>query len=219
MIRLMVVRFDAPLSPSETPCLRGALLHAAGADEVLFHDHVGDQLRYAYPLIHYRSADNQAVVACVNEGIEPVKQLLQYAPLDVRIGRHDETLWVAHVIETESLLGLTVDSHTYVVRRYLPLNQDNYERYKATESVVVRYALVERCLIGNILSFAKSMGVIFDDEVQVVILDVAETRTYRYKNVNMMGFDLTFKANVALPDGIALGKGVSLGFGVITLKQ
>ena len=49
----------------------------------------------------------------------------------------------------------------------------------------------------------------------VKITQVLGTKTYRYKNVKLQGFDLVFKTNVSLPDYIGLGKSVSQGFGTI----
>ena len=78
-----------------------------------------------------------------------------------------------------------------------------------------RYQLIEKCLLGNILSFAKSMGVFFEDKIDLKLLDVFGINEFRYKKINMLGFDLKFKTNVTLPWHIALGKGVSIGFGII----
>lgn len=78
--------------------------------------------------------------------------------------------------------------------------------------------MIEKCLVGNILSFAKSVGMFFDRQIDVRISDVQNTREYEYKKVKMLGFDLKFKTNVSLPQHIALGKGVSIGFGEIFCK-
>jgi len=103
----------------------------------------------------------------------------------------------------------------YTIRKYLPLNQQNYRLYQAAGSLAERCGMLEKILTGNILSFAKGVGIRFDGMVKVAITDIPDSRLYTYKEVRMNGFDLEFRTNVSLPDHIGLGKGASLGFGVI----
>ena len=77
--------------------------------------------------------------------------------------------------------------------------------------------MLERLLIGNILSFAKGIGVYFDEEIKVSIVDIEKAEQYLFKNVKMLGFDVVFRTNVLLPRYVGVGKGVSLGFGMITI--
>ncbi|WP_370799976.1 CRISPR-associated endonuclease Cas6 [Xylanibacter rarus] len=96
-----------------------------------------------------------------------------------------------------------------------PLNKINYEKYIQTDDIIEKYQILENVLVGNILSFAKGMGIYFNNKIKVTILQVDEPKVYRFKNIKMMGFDIRFKSNVSLPDYIGLGKGVSIGFGMI----
>lgn len=215
----MSVVFKNRLSFREVPLLRGALLHLADGDTTLFHDHLGDKLRYKYPLVQYRESGGHASVFCLGDGAAAMENLLGAASsAEVRIGRRVEKLLVASETRRNDELVLSDVFHEYTIRRYLPLNQENYARYKTLDSIVDRYQMIEKCLVGNILSFAKSMGMFFEQQIKVKILDVANTHEYTYKKVRMLGFDLKFKANVSLPQHIALGKGVSIGFGEIFCK-
>lgn len=212
----MSVVFKNRLSFREVPLLRGALLHLADGDTTLFHDHLGDKLRYKYPLVQYRESGGHASVFCLGDGAAAMENLLGAASsAEVRIGRRVEKLLVASETRRNDELVLSDVFHEYTIRRYLPLNQENYARYKTLDSIVDRYQMIEKCLVGNVLSFAKSMGMFFDQQIEVKILDVANTHEYVYKKVRMLGFDLKFKTNVSLPRHIALGKGVSIGFGEI----
>ena len=196
--------------------LRGALLHLADGDSTLFHDHIGDKLRYRYPLVQYRESGGYASLFCLGDGVVAVESLLCAASsAEVRIGRREEKLLVDSETRRTDELVLSDEVQEYNIHRYLPLNQENYAKYKATDSIVDRYQMIEKCLVGNILSFAKSMGMFFEQQIKVKILDVANTHEYTYKKVRMLGFDLRFKTNVVLPRYIALGKGVSIGFGEI----
>lgn len=215
-IKTMSVVFKNRLSFREVPLLRGALLHLADGDTTLFHDHLGDKLRYKYPLVQYREFNGHALVFCLGDGVPAVEKLLGTASsAEVRIGRRVEKLLVDGETRLNDELSLSDVFQEYTIRRYLPLNQENYAKYKALDSIVDRYQMIEKCLVGNILSFAKSMGMFFDQQIEVKILDVANTHEYVYKKVRMLGFDLKFKTNVSLPRHIALGKGVSIGFGEI----
>ena len=212
----MSVVFKNRLSFREVPLLRGALLHLADGDSTLFHDHIGDKLRYRYPLVQYRESGGYASLFCLGDGVEAVESLLCAASsAEVRIGRREEKLLVDSETRRTDELVLSDEVQEYNIHRYLPLNQENYAKYKATDSIVDRYQMIEKCLVGNILSFAKSMGMFFEQQIKVKILDVANTHEYTYKKVRMLGFDLRFKTNVVLPRYIALGKGVSIGFGEI----
>ena len=215
-IKTMSVVFKNRLSFREVPLLRGALLHLANGDSTLFHDHIGDKLRYRYPLVQYRESGGYASLFCLGDGVVAVEGLLCAASsAEVRIGRREEKLLVDSETRLNDELSLSDVFQEYTIRRYLPLNQENYAKYKATDSIVDRYQMIEKCLVGNILSFAKSMGMFFEQQIKVKIQDVANTHEYTYKKVRMLGFDLKFKANVSLPRHIALGKGVSIGFGEI----
>ena len=203
--------FKNRLSFREVPLLRGALLHLADGDSTLFHDHIGDKLRYRYPLVQYRESGGYASLFCLGDGVVAVESLLcAVSSAEVRIGRREEKLFVDSETRRTDELVLSDEVQEYNIHRYLPLNQENYAKYKATDSIVDRYQMIEKCLVGNILSFAKSMGMFFEQQIKVKILDVANTHEYIYKKVRMLGFDLRFKTNVVLPRYIALGKGVSI---------
>lgn len=219
-VELAIVEFDLPLADREVPLFRGAMLHAAQGDSILFHDHVGEGFRYRYPLIQYKVMDGRAAVVCLDSGVEAMRRFFSEGKPDtVRIGQRMESLRVHRVCYDTVRVGVVEEAQTYVIRRYLPLNQENYEQYRRMDSIVERYALIEKCLVGNILSLAKGLGVFLEQKVKVTLREVENERIYRYKKVDMMGFDLQFKANVLLPGHIGLGKGVSLGFGEITLAN
>lgn len=215
-IKTMSVMFKNKLSFHEVPLLRGALLNMAHGDNILFHDHIGDKFRYSYPLVQYRTVDGQAAVLCLNDGIEVMKRLLSTVrDGNICIGKREEPLLVDSQVFRSDELAISDKENEYSIYRYLPLNQENYSKYRRMEGVVERYQLIEKCLLGNILSFAKSMGVFFEDKINLKLLEVFGINEFRYKKINMLGFDLKFKTNVTLPRHIALGKGVSIGFGII----
>jgi hypothetical protein len=88
----------------------------------------------------------------------------------------------------------------------------------SAESIADKATMLERMLIGNILSFAKGMKIHLDKKIQCKIISSEEPRLVTYKGIKMMSFDVMFKTNVSLPNYIGLGKGVSLGFGTVVKK-
>lgn len=216
-VKQVVVVFSCTLSDKEVPLFRGAMLHAVQGESTLFHDHIGEGFRYRYPLIQYRSMDGYASAIGLEEGVEAIDRFLADGDVcKVRIGRRTEPLLVTRIKRLQTTFALTAETEqTYVIRHYLPFNQENYKAYQEMDSLIERYALIEKCLVGNILSLAKSLGVFFDQKVVAKLVAVDNEASYKYKNIKMVGFDLKFKTNVQLPQYIGLGKGVSLGFGEI----
>lgn len=213
--RILVVTFANDLPAHDLPLFRGAVIDTVGREHVLFHNHEGDKLRYRYPLVQYKRIGGKAALVCVGEGADVVGEFFANNTAPLQIGDRSETFAVQRVVPHNVLTQIWQSMFTYTIRKYLPLNQENYQRYMAMDSLAEQYALLERCLTGNILSFAKSLGIHFDETVVVRISQVLGTKTYRYKNVRLQGFDLVFKTNVSLPDYIGLGKSVSLGFGTV----
>lgn len=216
----MLIRFQNEIANNEVAMFRGAIINAVGNSDVLFHNHTdGDGFRYAYPLIQYKRINRKAAITCIGEGTEAIGKFFSSCNFDVVLGNRNMTLEVESVRAHKTLVQVWDSVFTYHLRKWLPLNQENYRRYEALDSIVERYAFLERLLTGNILSFAKSMGVYFDKQVECKITSADEPRIVNYKGVKMMSFDVEFKSNVSMPDYIGLGKGVSLGFGTVVSEN
>lgn len=216
-VTTLTVRFANRIRQEELPFLRGAVIRALGDDTVLGHNHIGDALRYAYPLIQYKRINGCAALVGIGHGVEHVERFMALNPKTMRIGRRSEPFLIASAVKGQTPLRLTPDMHRYALDGYLPFNQANYAQYRHLDSMVDRCALIERCLVGNILSFAKGVGVFFDGQVRVALQSVEHERLCPFKDIRMMGFDIVFKTNVTLPPFIGLGKKVSFGYG--TLKD
>jgi CRISPR/Cas system endoribonuclease Cas6 (RAMP superfamily) len=215
-VNTLLIRFQNEIANNEVAMFRGAIINAVDNSDVLFHNHTdGDGFRYAYPLIQYKRINRKAAITCIGEGTEAIGKFFSSCNFDVVLGNRNMTLEVESVRAHKTLVQVWDSVFTYHLRKWLPLNQENYRKYEALDSIVERYAFLERLLTGNILSFAKSMGVYFDKQVECKITSADEPRIVNYKGVKMMSFDVEFKTNVSLPDYIGLGKGVSLGFGTV----
>ena len=97
---------------------------------------------------------------------------------------------------------------------WLALNQNNARRYRTLSKDIDRCRLLERILVGNCLSFAKSFRHTVTLRLQA---DCSKLRpVYRnLKGITMQGFMGLFSVNFLLPDRVGIGKSVSRGFGTV----
>jgi len=198
---------------------RGAIIKSVGtSNSLLFHNHQGDEFRYAYPLIQYKRVNQKAAIVCVSDGTEEIGKLFSGMDYTISIGDREMHLEIESLKPSKYLVQVWQDMFVYRIRKWLPLNQENYEKYMALEGLAEKYAMLERMLTGNILSFAKGVGIHFEKQVECKITAIDEPHIVMYKDVKMMAFDAEFKSNVSIPDYIGLGKGVSLGFGTVVGK-
>ena len=216
-ISTILIRFNNEMSLHEIPLFRGAVIHSLQEASVYFHNHTGDKtLRYAYPLIQYKCIDGKAAMLGIKEGIADIDKFLACNPDKMRIGQRREQMLIHRINKENTTLKLTSEWNWYKLHNYLPLSQENYVQYRNATSLAERCTLLEQCMVGNILSFAKGMAVHFDDQIKVALQNVENIKLYEFKNVKMMAFDIVFKANVSLPQYIGLGRKVSFGFGTLT---
>ena len=218
-LKSLLVRFRNPISCEELECFRGAVIHAMEGANVLFHNHEEDgRLRYAYPLIQYKRIQQKAAILCLGEGTEAIGEFFAACQFDVRLGERETTLEVESVKANQSLVQIWDSLFTYRIRRWLPLNQQNYETYMNLSGLVKRCSFLERMLTGNLLSFASGIELHFGQKVECHITELSDSYAVWYKGTKLMAFDAEFRCNVSLPDFIGLGKGVSLGMGTVVRK-
>lgn len=216
-VNTLRIRFKNEIQFKEIVLFRGAVLNKIGEDvNVLFHNHVGvNDFRYSYPLIQYKRINKKAVICCLGEGVECIGEFFMSNGFRMRLGEREVEFEVEGVIPKRNLVQVWTSDFRYRLTNWLPLSGENYNRYKETESVVERVEMLEHILIGNIISFAKGVGVEIESEIICKITQLNDLRVMMYKGVKMLSFNVEFKSNVTLPEFIGLGKGVSVGFGVI----
>lgn len=218
--RILVLKFATPIYQTEIVGLRGAINKILNKDSnVLFHNHEGDSFRYAYPLIQYKRIHKNAALVCINEGTEAVGLLLNKGTFECMLGERNVEMEIDSVKANQHLIQTWDSNFTYFLRKWLPLNQDNYLEYQKLEGVSEKCQFLERILTGNMLSLGKGLGIHFEKEISCKITEIIDCKLIRHKNVKMQAFDIVFKSNVSLPDYIGLGKGASTGFGVVVEKR
>lgn len=215
-INTLLVKFENEISFNEIVLFRGAILNNIGDDvELLFHNHIGNGYRYAYPLIQYKRIQKKAAVLCIGDGVESIGQFFEKHNFSIALGKRNIELKIESVIAKRTIIQVWDTTLKYNLRNWLALNSENYEKYKQLEGVSERIIFLEKILIGNILSFAKGVNVDITQQISCKILSVSEPRITTIKSVKMMTFDVEFKTNISLPDYMGIGKHASIGYGSI----
>jgi hypothetical protein len=78
-----------------------------------------------------------------------------------------------------------------------------------------RIDLLERILVGNLLSFAKGVGIEIEQQIICKLISFEEPRLVKVKGVKVMSFNCEFKTNMSLPDYMGIGKHASIGYGTV----
>lgn len=219
-IKTLTVMYNASITHKEIAYFRGAVIKALGdSPNLLYHNHIGDSsYRFAYPLIQYKRINGKAAITCIEEGADIIGQFLSETSDPLMIGRRETKIEVEKVIPEKVEIQISDSPQTYSLHQWLPLNSKNYEQYRNTESFIDKINILERVLIGNILSFLKGVGIHLEEHLDVHITDIIKQNIITYKGVKMMAFDITFKANITLPSYIGIGKNASVGFGILVPK-
>jgi Cas6b C-terminal domain/Cas6b N-terminal domain len=207
------LRLARPLAPAEATQLRGYFGNAF-ADELLVHHHQTDgRLLYDYPRVQFKVLDRAAHLLGINEGGPIVERL--WRETDVARIRHEELpILEATLVKRREAFGETEDPLGYQFRSpWLALNQENHRQF---EDCAERgqQLLLERVMIGNCLSLAKSFGHRVELRLKADGKGLRRTLT-RLKGVPMLAFWGTFRVNFSLPAWIGIGKSVSRGFGTV----
>lgn len=219
-IKTLTVMYNTTITHKEIAYFRGAVIKALGDNpNLLYHNHIGDSsYRFAYPLIQYKRINGKAAITCIEEGVDIIGQFLAETSEPMMIGRRETKIEVEKVIPEKIEIQFSDTPLAYSLYQWLPLNSKNYEQYKNAEGIVDKIQILERVLVGNILSFLKGVGIHLEEHLDIHITDIIKQDIIKYKGVIMMSFDIKFKANITLPSYIGIGKNASMGYGILVPK-
>ena len=219
-IRTLTIRFENEISQYEVPLLRGSVLANIGSNvDVLFHNHIDDKFRYSFPMIQYKCIGKKACIVCIENGVDIIGQLLVSSNNTFILGNRSVEMQISSVVPRKTTIQAWDNTKKYHLRRWLPLNSQNYETYLKAETRAERVSLLEHILIGNILSMAKGLGIHFEKQITCSITRLSEPSTVKVKNIKIMMFDADFESNVSLPNWVGIGKHASIGFGIVTEEK
>lgn len=211
---IKTITYQGRLKPGEEQMFRGAFIKkmGGGADPLL-HNHVGDGLRYSYPLIQYKIWEGRPAVVGIGGGSD----VLAHLPPTCRlmIGRQEREFKLEHIKVEPYEPEISEIAKMYEITKFIPLNRDNMAEFESLPALTDRIGFLENIINANILAFFKGIGFHCHDEIYSAISSISKSYPLYYKNIKFIGFDLCFITNVLLPEGIGLGKSVSVGFGTL----
>ncbi len=178
----------------------------------LLHQHDVDRFIYKYPLVQYKMVNGAPMVLGINEGVEVLKEI--YDKYDsIRLGEIEYQIFERQIKVLEQEFGLSDKFHQYrFLTPWIALNQENYRKYNGLDSKGKK-DLLQRTLIGNILSMSKGLGYRVPDKIKA---DVRVQKVLRrLKDTPVDAFYGTIITNFLIPDYFGIGKSVSRGFGAV----
>ena len=216
-IRTLTVLTDTVIRQNEIPLFRGAVIHSLGEHpNVYFHNHLDDdKFRYAYPLIQYKRLDGKAAIVCVEDGVDIIGQFLTEVDGTLTIGDRQVTCNTGKIQPARILVQTWEEMFNYHISRWLPLNSQNYQRYKAIEGVIEKVSFLENILKANLLSMLKGLDIHLEKELILKITEISDPYLIYNKGVRMMAFNADFKCNLSIPNHLGIGKNASIGYGIV----
>lgn len=216
MTNILTIKFNNEIKPYEVNLFRGAIINSLDEKLLLFHDHDGEKLRYGYPLIQYKRVGGRAAIICLNQGTEEIGELFNSGNFNLHLGNRQMEAQISDIMPSRYNIQIWDKMFKYRIRRWIPFNSENYKKYQALEGLADRMAFLEKILTGNILSFAKGLGIWFEGKVECKITQLSDSYIVEAKGIKMASFNAEFISNVSIPSYVGLGKHVSIGFGIVT---
>jgi len=220
-IRLLHIEFDTEIEAGEIPAFRSAIIEKVGRENILFHNHLkNDGFLYKYPLIQYKRIGRRPAIICIDFGVDEIHKFFENRNWDIKVNNRWLEMKIAKLNLNQFVMQVWDRPFDYVIRNWIALNQDNYQKYMDLEVITDKVHFLEKTLTGNILSFAKGIEWNVDRQIELTIKDIRPVSQINLKGKWLAGFNVEFASNVFLPNYIGLGKAVSKGLGVVyTLKK
>jgi len=178
----------------------------------VLHNHYGKNFVFTYPRVQFKQFNDSILILGINEGGEVLKKIssdLNYLELDKKYK-------ITEKIIHESIFNIQPtpdEKHYKFVTPWIALNTHNYQKFKKMNNWRNKKILLNKILVGNILSLSKGLGIIVNKKLHAKSF-LNEEYTI-YKSVRMNSFNGEFKIHYDLPDYMGIGKGVSHGFGCV----
>jgi hypothetical protein len=215
-IKIFDVIFNNQIKSFEIEAFRGAIAKLVGYEHVSFHNHLSnDKVAYAYPLVQYKIKHGKASFSFIAHGVEDARTFFLRDKWEIEISGRKIKLEIDTFKLRNAYFDVVSEFTTYKIKKWMPLNQENFKRYLQLRTIEDKIKMLEAILIGNILSLGKSLNWNIDQKIHLTIMEVIDEQKVTFKKNSVLAFDILIQTNVVLPNDIGLGKGVSHGFGVI----
>mgnify|MGYP002114893504 CR=1 FL=1 len=211
---ITTISYQGKLRHGEEQMFRGAFLKMMGESaSLLFHNHIGEGLRYSYPLIQYKVLDDSPTIVGIGEVGQSLMNLPKQCQLMIGTKARDYQLGKMSIEPYEP--EISDAPKMYAIARYIPLNTANMEEFDSLPALTDRICFLENIINANVLAFFKGIGYHCDEEIHTAISSIDKRYDLYYKGVRFYGFDLRIITNVVIPDNVGLGKSSSVGFGIV----
>lgn len=207
----LTLKTDSPIDTTASK-LRGFIGNEY-SEFTLLHNHIrDDKFLFSYPFIQYKVLDGDARIIGIDEGGEILKKISSDLSILNLNKKYKITEKLIHEKEYD-IKPSSEERHYKFITPWLGLNQKNYERYMNSKSWKEKKEILNKVLVGNLLSMSKGLGIIVNKRLYAKTH--FDERIVEYKGVKMNAFTGEFKVHYDIPDYFGLGKGVSQGFGCI----
>ena len=183
------------------------------SEYIILHNHYGnDNFLYSYPFVQYNVFDDTIHILGIDEGAKILKYIapeISSFDLDKHYKVKEKTI---HEKEVD-IKPSSEEKHYKFITPWLGLNTKNYPKYMALKTWKEKKELINKILVGNVLSMSKGLGIIVNKRLYAKTH--FEEKIVDYKSVKMNAFAGEFKIHYDIPDYFGLGKGVSQGFGCV----
>ncbi len=205
------------LNPSQIHKLRGYVGNVFAEHDLIHnHDRQTGKSIYRYPLIQFKIIDNTpCIIALTEKAVQVFTEI--FMTMDEIIIDGKIIPIFEKDLNVESVeFGFSCETFMYeFVLPWIGLNQKNFKTFVSFKTETEKSELLNRILIGNILSMSKYLGVHLEKDQQIQTSLQLKPAKVILKGKQMMGFKGLFKTNFRIPDHLGLGKSVSRGFGTI----
>ncbi|MEM6846090.1 MAG: CRISPR-associated endonuclease Cas6 [Bacteroidota bacterium] len=217
-LKTLKLRCNIPLYPRQVRQWRGAVIAATGQENDLFHNHLDgkkDKVAYRYPLIQYRCENKQAALWGMGEGVDTLHQWILSMHRPIKLDQKEYTVRISDLQVQETELVMLQELATYRIMDWLPLNPENYERWRKLDNLIGRVKLLEELLVGHIFAFLSAVNYQLPQRLEVKMLAINNMRKVWVHDHHRLAINGLFRTNIILPPYTALGRSVAFGFGVV----
>ncbi|CAM2010426.1 CRISPR-associated endonuclease Cas6 [Acanthopleuribacter pedis] len=181
----------------------------------LLHNHLENgELRFRYPLVQYRVADERVHLLGINEGGAALRHIfLDMTELILRDRR--VPLFEKQIIQKTATFGYHPEPINYrFTSPWLGLNQKNFPLWRKADPTA-KADLLRRALVGNLLALCKGLDLRLHPDQRLTAAPRLTPTEVGFKQKQMIGFRGGFRVNFIIPEGLGLGKSVARGFGAV----
>ena len=157
-IHITTVQFpEIKLQTRDAHKLRGYFGNLFKEHSPLLHNHYENgTFRHRYPLVQYKILNGIPSLVAVEEGAELLTRLFLKLT-QLRIGKDVYEVHAKNITSSHEMIGYIDELREYRFKTlWMALNQENYRKY-ITLNQVEQGAMLNRILIGHVLSFYKQM--------------------------------------------------------------